>query len=84
MTGRRQPVNRGKGIMSSFGGRLMTGGVLAVIGLITIKVVVAVVSGVFALLAFVLFTVLPIVLVGWVLMKLFRHFSGSGDAPAFE
>lgn len=62
----------------------MTGGILAVIGLITIKVVVAVVSGFFALLAFLLFTVLPILLVGWIIVKLYRAFTRNGDTPAFE
>jgi hypothetical protein len=70
--------------MTSFGGRLLTGSVLAVIGLITIKVVVAVFSGLFALMGFLLFTVLPVVLVGWLIMKLFRAFSRNGEAPAFE
>jgi hypothetical protein len=70
--------------MSSFGARLMTGGVLAVIGLITIKVVVAVLAGFFALLAFVLFTVLPILVVGWLLVKAWKYFTRNGGTPAFE
>jgi hypothetical protein len=70
--------------MSSLGARVMTGGVLAVIGLITIKVVVAVVSGFLALLAFLLFTVLPILLVGWLIMKVWKHFTANGETPAFD
>lgn len=70
--------------MSGFGARIMTGGILAVIGLIAIKVVIAVLSGALALAGFLLFTVLPILLVGWVIVKLFRHFSKNGDSPAFD
>jgi hypothetical protein len=70
--------------MSSFGGRLLTGGVLAAIGLITIKVVVAVLSGFLALLAFLFFTVLPILLVGWLIVKLWKYLTRNGDTPAFE
>jgi threonine/homoserine/homoserine lactone efflux protein len=54
--------------MSSFGGRVLTGGVLAVIGLITVKAMVAVASGLMALVSFMLFTVLPIALVGWLVL----------------
>jgi hypothetical protein len=70
--------------MSSLGARLMTGGVLAVIGLITIKVVVAVLSGFLALLGFLFFTVLPILLVGWIIVRLWKHFGSNGERPAFD
>jgi hypothetical protein len=70
--------------MSSFGARLLTGGVLAAIGLITIKVVVAVLTGFFALLAFLFFTVLPILIVGWLVVKAWRYFTRNGETPAFE
>jgi hypothetical protein len=72
--------------MSSFGGKVLTGSVLAVIGLITVKVVVAVVSGLMALVSFLLFTVLPIALVGWIVLKLFngRGSRRSEGTPAFE
>ncbi|CAN5643270.1 hypothetical protein BH23GEM9_BH23GEM9_06980 [soil metagenome] len=69
--------------MSSFGARVMTGGVLAVIGLVTIKVLVAVVSGFMALLGFLFFTVLPIAVVGWFVLKIVRSMKSS-DKPAFE
>jgi hypothetical protein len=69
--------------MSSFGGRVLTGGVLAVIGLITVKAMVAVISGLLALMSFMLFTVLPIALVGWLVLRLFRGPKRSAD-PAFE
>lgn len=70
--------------MSSFGGRVLTGGVLAAIGLIAIKVVVALVSGVMALIGFLLFTVLPIALIGWLILKAIKYLKSSGDKPAYE
>jgi uncharacterized membrane protein YjgN (DUF898 family) len=68
--------------MSSFGGKVLTGSVLAAIGLITVKVLVALVSGVMALVSFMLFTVLPIVVVGWLVYKGIRYL--SSDKPAYE
>lgn len=68
--------------MSSFGGRVLTGGVLAVIGLITVKVLLAVAAGVMALVSFLIFTVLPIVLIGWLLLKLVGYL--KKDRPAFD
>lgn len=68
--------------MSSFGGKVLTGSVLAVIGLVTVKIVMALVSGFMALISFLLFTVLPIALVGWIVLKLFKRF--TADKPAFD
>ncbi|HEX6309404.1 MAG TPA: hypothetical protein VFZ69_14505 [Longimicrobiales bacterium] len=68
--------------MSSFGGRVMTGGVLAVIGLVTVKVLVALVSGFMALLGFLLFTVLPIVLIAWLVIKAIKYM--KSDKPAYD
>lgn len=68
--------------MSSFGGRVLTGSVLAVIGLITVKVLLAVVAGVAALFSFLIFTVLPILLIGWLLLKAIGHL--KKDRPEFE
>jgi uncharacterized membrane protein YjgN (DUF898 family) len=70
--------------MSSFGGRVLTGGILAAIGLVTVKVVLALVSGVMALIGFLLFTVLPIVLIGWLIIKALKYLRNSGDKPAYE
>jgi hypothetical protein len=70
--------------MTSFGARLLTGGVLAAIGLIAIKVVTTVLSGAFALIAFLLFTVLPILAAGWIVIRLFRYLARNGRAQAFE
>jgi hypothetical protein len=69
--------------MSSFGAKILTGSVLAAIGLVTVKVVVAVLSGFVALFAFLFFTVLPIVVVGWLIVKAF-HYLKADEAPAFE
>jgi hypothetical protein len=69
--------------MSSFGARVLTGSVLAVIGLITVKAIVSVASGLMALISFMLFTVLPVVLIGWLLFKLVKYL-GKEDTPAVE
>jgi hypothetical protein len=69
--------------MTSLGAKVLTGSILAVIGLYTVKVMVAVLSGFLALMAFLFFTVLPIVLVGWVLVKAFRSLKAD-ETPAFE
>jgi hypothetical protein len=68
--------------MSSFGGKVMTGSFLAVIGLITLKVLSALFLGFMALMGFLLFKVLPIVLVVWLGTKLFKHL--KSDKPAYE
>jgi hypothetical protein len=69
--------------MSSFGGKVLGGGILAVIGLVTVKVLVAVVSGVMALIGFLIFTVLPILLVGWFVLKAIKYMK-SDEKPAFD
>ena len=69
--------------MSSFGGKVLTGGVLTVIGLVTVKILVALVSGFMALMGFLLFTVLPIALIGWLVLKAIKHL-GKTDKPAYE
>jgi hypothetical protein len=69
--------------MSSFGGKVLTGGVLAAIGLVTIKVIMALVSGVMALISFIIFTILPIALIGWLLLKLVGYLKKE-DTAAFE
>jgi small-conductance mechanosensitive channel len=69
--------------MSSFGGKVLGGGILAVIGLVTVKVLVAVVSGVMALIGFLVFTVLPILLVGWFVLKAIKYMKND-EKPAFD
>jgi uncharacterized membrane protein YjgN (DUF898 family) len=69
--------------MSGFGGKVLGGSILAVIGLVTVKVLVAVVSGVMALIGFLVFTVLPILLVGWFVLKAIKYMK-NGEKPAFD
>lgn len=68
--------------MASFGGKVLTGSVLAVIGLVTIKVLAAVLSGFMALISFLLFTILPILVVGWLVLKAIRYL--KTDRPAYD
>ncbi|MEX1182810.1 MAG: hypothetical protein WEF86_06215 [Gemmatimonadota bacterium] len=68
--------------MSSFGGKVLAGSILAAIGLVTVKVLVALVSGIVALISFLIFTVLPIALVAYLIVKLFRYL--TTDRPAYE
>lgn len=63
------------------GARLLTGGVLAVIGLITVKFVMAVFGMLAGLFSFLFFTVLPIVLVGWIVLKIIGKVR---DKPAYD
>lgn len=71
--------------MSNFGARLMTGGILAAIGLITVKLVIALVSGIAAFFSFLLFTVLPIVVIGWLVYRAFRYLAkDKADKPAYD
>lgn len=69
--------------MMHLGARLLMGSVLAAIGLITLKVIVAVLSGFLALMAFLLFTVLPVMVIGWIIVKAFRYLRAD-ETPAFE
>lgn len=63
------------------GARLLTGGVLAVIGLITVKILMAVFGMLAGLFSFLFFTVLPIVLVGWIVLKIIGKVR---DKPAYD
>ena len=69
--------------MTSFGARLATGGILAVIGLLTIKFVIAVIQGTLGLVAFLLFRVMPLLLVGYIVYRVFKSLTSS-DKPAYE
>jgi hypothetical protein len=52
--------------------KLVGGSVLAVIGYFTVKLVFGLLGIVFSFVAFLLFTVLPIVVIGWLVMKVVR------------
>jgi hypothetical protein len=69
--------------MGGFSSRLLTGSVLAVIGLITVKVLMAVFAALASFLSFVFFTVLPIVLIGWLILKVVKHLTRD-KKPAYE
>ena len=58
----------------SMGSRLLTGGILAVIGLITVKLLIGVFGFIAAVFGFLFFKVLPIVLIGWIVMRIVRTF----------
>ncbi|MGH7500846.1 MAG: hypothetical protein ACREL7_03730 [Longimicrobiales bacterium] len=66
-----------------FGSKLLTGSVLAVIGLITVRILAALFGAVMGFLSFLLFTVLPIVLIGWLLMKVFKSLA-KDKKPSYE
>ncbi|MGH7444402.1 MAG: hypothetical protein ACREKM_05980 [Longimicrobiales bacterium] len=63
------------------GARLLTGGVLAVIGLITVKLVMGLFGVLAGLFSFLFFTVLPIVLIGWIVLKVVGKLR---DKPAYD
>jgi uncharacterized protein YneF (UPF0154 family) len=65
-----------------FGVKVLTGSVLALIGLWTVKLVIALVTGVMGVLWFLLTVIVPIVIGFWLLRKLFR--SMKSDKPAYE
>ncbi len=69
--------------MTVFGSRLLTGSVLAVIGLITVKILTALFGAIMGFLSFLFFTVLPIVLIAWLVVKVLKHF-GNDKKPAYE
>jgi len=68
--------------MSVFGSKLLTGSVLAVIGLITVKVLTALFGAVMGFVSF-LFSLLPILLVGWLVLKVIKHLT-KDKKPAYE
>ena len=70
--------------MSIFGSRMLTGGILAVIGLITVKVLTALFGAVWGFLGFMLFTVLPIALFAFIAWKLLKAITRKREKPAYE
>jgi hypothetical protein len=54
------------------GAKLVGGSILAVIGYFTLKLMLGLLGIVFGFVSFMLFTVLPIVLVGWLVMKVVK------------
>ena len=58
--------------MSIMSSRLVTGGILAIIGLITLKVVMSVIGGTIAIFAL-LFKLLPILLLVWIGWRIIKR-----------
>lgn len=70
--------------MGVFSSKFLTGSVLAVIGLITVKVVMALFGAMSAFFSFFIFTLLPILVIGWVLMKVVKHLGRDKKKAAYE
>ena len=69
--------------MTIFGSRMLTGGILAIIGLITVRVLTALFGAAWAFLSFVLFTVIPIALIGYLLYKVIKALTRE-KKPTYE
>jgi len=65
--------------MTSMAARVATGGALALIGLVVVKFVLALVVGAVGITLFLLFKVLPIVLIAAVVIWLIRKATRSGS-----
>ena len=59
--------------MSTFASKVLTGSVLAVIGLVTVRLVMAAFGLVTSFFSFLLFTVLPIAIIAWLVIKVFKY-----------
>lgn len=68
--------------MGVFGSKVLTGGILTVIGLITVKVLTALFGALMGFISFLL-SLLPIVLIGWLVLKVLKHL-GKDKKPAYE
>ena len=66
--------------MSSFGAKVLTGGILAVIGLFTVRFVLGLFGMVTSLMSFLLFTVLPIAILAWVVVRIFKYLTRERTA----
>lgn len=70
--------------MTTFGARMLTGSILAVIGLITVRVVMALFGAVVGFVSFLLFTVLPIAIFAWLAIKVFKYLTREKRPEAYE
>jgi hypothetical protein len=66
--------------MGVFGSRVLTGGILAAIGLLTVKFLMAIFGIAMSLFSFLLFTVLPLALVAWLVYKVFKYLTRERPA----
>ena len=69
--------------MTVLGSRVLTGSILAAIGLITVRVLMALFGAIMGFVSFVLFTVLPLVLVAFLAYKLLKYLTRE-KKPAYE
>ena len=67
--------------MSIMSSKLVTGGILALIGLVTLKVLMFVIGGTFAILGL-FFKLLPIAIILFVAWKLLRHLGRTDTAES--
>lgn len=56
-------------------GRIVTWGIIGLVAILAVKIVLAVLGVVLGFAGFLLFTVAPILLVGWLAMKAWRAFT---------
>jgi len=66
--------------MTALGAKVLTGSILAVIGLFTVRFVLGLFGMVTSLLAFLLFTVLPIAILAWVVVRIFKYLTRERPA----
>jgi hypothetical protein len=59
--------------MSIFGSRVLTTGILAAIGLVTVRMLMAFFGIVMSFVSFMFFTVLPLAIGAWLVYKLFKY-----------
>ena len=69
--------------MTVLGSKVLTGSILAAIGLITVRVLMALFGAIMGFVSFVLFTVLPLVLVAFLAYKLLKYLTRE-KKPAYE
>ncbi|MGH7555652.1 MAG: hypothetical protein ACREMQ_21845 [Longimicrobiales bacterium] len=70
--------------MTIFSSKVLTGGILAVIGLITVRILMALFGALMGFLSFLL-SLLPIVLLIWVALKVFKYLTREREKkPAYE
>jgi membrane glycosyltransferase len=64
---------------SSWGSRLLTAVLVAAAALVALKIAAWLTGAVLGLIFFLLFTVVPLAIVGWLVVKLFRIFRGGDE-----
>jgi membrane glycosyltransferase len=64
---------------SSWGSRLLTWVLVAAAALVALKLAAWLTGAVIGLVFFLLFTVVPLAIVGWLVVKLFRIFRGGDE-----